>query len=259
METIIGIQTASDSNVIKAYYSSGTLEDTYPAFNGKGKYMSNPIRAEIMGGSYGAEDFCMMAVSNSSANSSLGNMDLSCGSMQKTLYGYKSQQFSMNSPYNISAPINGIFNLNVQSGQFDSSTIDSIDNPSEFLTTYGVIAITSYQNLASLVTGIPADIGLIWATPPSLQQGVLIADDYSDKGRNDIIGMTTTSINYINDGFLNSQATLGDYVLNPCIESATAKENTTIRVTFDVNDIDGDDVEARAWLYYDDAYEQDSG
>lgn len=250
LETVIGSMNGANTFEINLYLSSGSLVDTYPEiYNADGKLISNIMRTNIFQDSIG--DFCVAGYNEG------GYIDFLCGSYS-TSETIHTREFHTSQLYNISLNYT-IFNGLVHSIQAINDTLNSI-NPSEFVTPFGIYEITSYQGAVDQTLGTPSDVTLGFESPYA--SGSILMNDVEKTGYDDMLILTSTNLWYIDDKFVNSQASaLGVLpsviTINPCTTSAWAV-NTSVLVTVSVYDVDNDDVRARAVLYSGTDHEQDS-
>ena len=84
--------------------------------------------------------------------------------------------------------------------------------------------------------------------------------DYDEIGKYDLLGVSPSSLMYIDDSYSNTPAYLiaDSGELDPCV-SRVWLTNTSVLVSFTVGDAESDNVQARVILYEGEAFEQDSG
>ncbi len=120
----------------------------------------------------------------------------------------------------------------------------------EILTGFGVFEFGEQELIGD------SDLTLLWSMPK--QNGAALSVDVEDIGLEDILLATPTRLWYIDDLFINQEAFITDYTINPCI-NVPIQVNTSMTVTITVDDDAGepnDLVQARVFVYYGAANEQ---
>jgi len=242
LDIVIGVNVDDDEFKMYSYKIDGTFLDDYPeVFNADGVLISNVVSGTFFPDSEEGKDFCVLGYIETD-----NHIDLLCASEQKPdiLGFFDSDEF--NSEINTAT-----FNIDdntvqhmIHSGQQSTILIDSVDL-NEVITPYGVFRITSSNDLEQIFGFAYTD-------------GIISSDEYDNSGRSDLIYLTETALIYIDDNFVNSNAEIDGYIINPCIDF-TWKQNTTVGITITPKDSEGDKVQARAILYYGDSNQQDSG
>jgi len=261
-EIVIGIMENSYPNNfrMKSYHYSGSFIDNYPEIQrADGKILSNIIR-----GNYIADDdnaFCVLGY-NDVAN----YLDLLCGSMiTGGLVDNYEYTFKPSNYYNLSSNLTPYFRVihNIDSSREitgGSALLADYDAP-EVLSPFGIISINHKVGLLSEFLYGNCALGncganLSWLNPK--QNIAMISVDAENFGREDLIGITPTNIWYFDDKYINTLPYFSEYTINPCVES-TWKVNTSASISITPLDLDSNNVRARAYLYFNTPYEQDSG
>ena len=246
-EIVIGYMVNANHFQLSMFKANGLLVDDSPfpqIDNGEGLLVSNPILADVFPDT-GREDFCVMGYDNS-----IYQLDIVCGSIAT---GYSPQTNEYTLDIQEYGNITNTFGLNrymIHAVQVDSSYGD------EILTAYGTIQL-DYDSLdISCNLAGECDANLLWEMPDTQKDGSVISVDVQKVGTSDLIVMTSENLWYIDSGFTNSGADIDDYYINPCIDS-TWKVNTSLEVRITPKDVDGNQVQARAILFYGESYAQD--
>jgi hypothetical protein len=239
METVIGMQTSASTFKAYSFKADGSLIDDYPELvTGSGIIVSNPIRAAVMPDSVPqGSDFCVMGYN-------AGDVDLLCASEYRTDYLQpKTEEFDyvLTEDWNVSTTY-GNWERLIHAANYKSELIEGQDL-SEIITAYGVFSL-DYIDLNELL--------LIWPMPQT--KSVVVPVDAEKVGREDLLSLTSANLFYIDDKYSNSEPELSAYSVNPCI-TATWKLNTTAEVVVKIEDVDSNNVRARAFLYYGTPYQ----
>ena len=274
-ETWIGSMVDDNEFRLYKFDFGDPTPETFPklGFDSDGIIISNVF---IVNGALdgSGRDFCVMG-QTPLGTGSVGEDDqitVLCGSEINTIGSiippfttdnvqFEFEDYSETFEFNISLELDNWF---ISTHSVDFAQEDSPDS-NEILTSYGVFDLDT--DSCSTITA-NCDLNLIYDNPET--DGYSIAVDYEDVGLVDIIHMTSTQLNYIDDLFTNSQVnrfcgepesvtgTCSEYEANPCLDS-TWKINTSFAISITPKDFDNDQVSARVILYADDDNEQDSG
>lgn len=235
-EVVYAVANDADEFRIVEVRSNGDTETFSELGNAEGSLISNVFKGNFFEGT-GDLDFCAFGF-----NEGEQMLNLLCGS--DLLNDVELYQYDMSGLYNVTV---GDYSntMTVHSVQAAALPLFSGNNRNEILTPYGIFWFLTTDELF-----------LLWENPK--QSGVSIPVDYQDVGMNDIISVTQGNVWYIDDGFTNSPASIEYFNSNPCVEQ-TWKVNTSVQIRMIVSDPDGDLVSARAILYANTSYAQDSG
>lgn len=268
-ETWIGSMVDDNEFRIYKFEFDDATPETFPklAFDSDGIIISNVF---IVNGALDGtgRDFCVMG-QTPLGTGEFGEDDqitVLCASEVNTVGLFDNVQFQFEDysetfEFNISLELDNWF---IGAHSVDMAQTDSPDSD-EILTSYGVFDLDTAS--CSILFG-NCNMNLIFDNTEA--DGISIAVDYEDAGLVDIIHVTETQLNYIDDLFTNTQVsafcgeegsvsgTCSEYEINPCIDS-TWKINTSVSISITPKDFDGDTVSARAIIYQGDTNEQDSG
>lgn len=258
LETIIGYAVSTSEFNMRVYDSAGNSVDVHPlVFNADGEIISNPIKVNAFatnkaGLTDKATDFCIMGQVNSA-----NQIDLLCGSQVSSVNSIDTVEYFFNySNYNISQAYDT--NNNVIHAVKESTLLDDSNNPDEILTPYGIMAFdySTSSCPSQFVILNNYCIKKIFTSP--VDNAAMISVDAENNGLEDLLGLTTTNLYYIDDKFTNSAPTLTHYIINPCLDR-TWQLNTTVSVSLTATDPDLNTVAYRIIGYEGDINEQDSG
>lgn len=248
-EIIIGLMDTSSTFKIYSYDKDCNLIDDYPeTAKGSGILVSNPFRAKIFPDDTSTDGnaFCVMGFDKID-----NNIEIVCGDETTSLIP-ETYTFDWEvSGFNVTAG----YELLTHAVQTDSSLSTENHNPDEILTSYGVFGL-DYSGVLC-VASHDCDMSLIWENPKS--NGVVISADVEYLGFEDLLVLQSNNIWYIDDGYTNNQAYLGDGEINPCVVDNVIKTNTTVQVQYQVLDVEGDTVNTTTIIYYGTPYNQSSG
>ena len=131
----------------------------------------------------------------------------------------------------------------------------------EFITPFSIISLNGYWCWESVI-GITQNnlIEIVDFGDTPLDNYAFQTVDYDEIGKLDIVGTSPTSLVYIDDAYSNTApyivADSGE--LDPCV-SRVWLTNTSVLVSFAIQDNDDDEVQAGVKLYSGEAFEQDTG
>lgn len=239
-EIIFGYKTDSSHFKIRAYRGSGVELFTVPSLfdNANGEFMSNPFVTSayvetglrdvcVFGYDFGGEIFELLCTSREGGVSTrYYEYDLTGEEFNLTRNGYLYSEIS------------------------HSFEADEYNDVLEVLNSYGVWELDTDSCDSVVLVGDVCDMSIVFPNPLEAETS-FIPSDYQGVGFEDLIGITSNGIFYIDDQFVNSQAYFtGDYEINPCMKSQSAKTNTTVEITFTVDDVNGDNVNVTGILYF---------
>lgn len=245
LDLVIGVN--SNSNEFKMYSyrwvgNSLSFYDDHPEiFQADGIIISNPILANIFEDT-GINDYCVMGFTTNNATDLLCASDMTSDTPQTresrtanfTNFFIPQSSTAQNIIHSIQAK------TNIENGQ----------DISEILTPFGVYSIESCS--------IFGNCNLILEYPLTYTDGIASYGRLTDKPYLDLIYTKANNVYVIDDKFINSNAKIDEYTINPCISSVW-KQNTTAEISITPRDSDGDAVRARMVLYADSENIQDSG
>ena len=180
-------------------------------------------------------------------------VEIMCGSSDSSEF-YDTRIFDLRVPYNLSIS-NITWNTLIHSTQSIPDTYNSI-NPSEIVLPFGVWELTSFQTSIQEGLCTPSQMDLITTNSgfENPQQSTSsIIDDVYNNGYGDILSLTNTNLWYFGSGFINSNAYISDFTLNP---DGIIKVNQTPIITLEVTDLENDNIESNIIAYYGDSNEQ---
>lgn len=288
LQTVIAYMKERDSIEMKAFNPDSSALDTFPASGfGDGFLISDIFRVDaFVDGktsiSNKAVDFCVAgftsqeSTSNACGNDYNGEDLTSCASLlcaskigfvTKNFLDWDSAEYvlPLNNLYNISTSSN-MHNTIVHSGQMNGNGVTS-----NVIWTYGVSSFSEGNCEDGLTTKPICYIGTDYNI--SKQNGIVVPVDAQNNGKNDLLVQQQTSLWYLDDGFTNHPAqefcttnTTSNYTctgwqLSPCTTNGAWQINTTVLATITPKDLDtnpADTVRARAIIYYNSVYAQDS-
>lgn len=269
LETVIAGEVSSGGFEMDMYDQNGARLDEWPdditLNNADGTLISNPFRADALEED-GRRDFCVLG-----ANPAGDEINILCGSVAHSvdcLPGWFIGEWvlgdlcdftifdSIEIPFNISGG-NRDYHIMAHAAQFED-----VDTPGfgvggdldEIITSYGIVKLV-YEELDSTNE-------LLFTT--GVGDAVVYAIDLMGSGLADLIALSNTNLFVINDGYENEPATIRSVTTNPCIQNVL-KQNTTVQVTFEVDDQsttvvdEHDQVSGRIIAYAGEGNEQDSG
>lgn len=243
-EIVIGIAQDEQSNnvhdfkIITFDYTLSFLDDYPEGSNIEGGSMSNIIKTKCFPSATN-DDFLGIVYNNSQTGT---EERIICGSDQNKYEGYETITWDITTN---NASINRGSEELIHSIQTDTGQ-------EEILTTYGIYQLSTSS--CDIFNVCDADLIYEWTD----QNYALFPIDYENEGYDDIFGIGNSTLKYYNDAFVNTNAEINGHVFNPCARLSTVKVNETLRISIEVVDIDDDDVQARAIIYYGESNEQDT-
>lgn len=261
-EIVIGYMQDTDEYKIHLWKANGDFIDDYPEVSqADGVILSNPMILNALGDNN--KDFCVFGYESADQE-----LDLLCGSESNAhislgiSYESIEYKYDYTGMFNISTSFQAYENL-AHAVQTSSETTSSSHlgqnniNLDEVLTSYGVFSLDPDDNFGTLEVPPRRSLVLIYQMP--VDHLAPIMSDAENVGLADIIGVSSTNLWYIDDGFSNEGAQIDGYVINPCIDGVW-KQNTSVGVQITVvDDSNLDDVSARATLYYGSTKNRTSG
>lgn len=234
-----------------SYQYTGSQIDTYPEIQtADGRILSNPMRMNAFPDT-SSTDFCTLGFKQDD-----NILDLICASMLTGATPQTEEFMLSNSGLENYTSSYQNFNAITHSVS-DASDLTDGNNLDEILMTYGTFSLIWDEDITpfNLLDG---DNSLLteWVNP--LQGGTLLQIDAQGVGKDDIIGMTPTNLWYFDDGFVNENAAIDFYQVNPCIDR-TWKLNTSVNIQLRAIDPEDNAIQYKAILYDGDANELDSG
>jgi hypothetical protein len=251
-EIIIGTAVNSDSFKLFSYNYAGVKIDEYPEItDGEGILVSNPVIMSAFPDSSRIEpsDFCVLGFESTD-----NTIDLLCASEGTGIFGLdKSTTFSWDVPAGSLMPSNvSTFDISLMATQQLYETTDNV-NLDEIASMYGIFKLdfTAFDELELLYE--------------LHNPGSIIVTDAENVGATDLLVLDTNILYYIDDGYTNNPVNEMNYVVNPCIEQTWKVSNASgdgvtreVFVSILPTDAEGDMVSAKAILYADSPYEQES-
>lgn len=265
-ELVIGIVDYPNTNFkMYSYTSAGVFIDDYPEIvTAEGLFMSNVFRANVFPDT-GAEDFCVMGYSSDDTEYG-SEIDLLCGSILTGAVP-ETEEFHYTLPaYNLSISAADMYENKAwlthaapyRSAIETASGVGSA-NLDEVVTSLGIFYLDWAGGLLGANSLEPVYLF------PNTVQGAAVPVDVQGYSKSDVLITTANNIYYVDDGFSFSGCALAT---NPCIRSGSSidpspesviKQNSSLRVTLVLSDIDGDKVAGRVVIYDADSNVQDSG
>lgn len=132
---------------------------------------------------------------------------------------------------------------------------------SEYLTPYGVMSV-DYDSCENEQWLRPTECDLVIDYELPSGHLAVVASDFDGIGYDDIVGMSSDSLWYFDDGFSNTNCDAQDCInqitISPCNGSVWLW-NTSVSMTVKVIDVNDDDLSVRAVLYEGESFAIDSG
>jgi len=255
-EIVFAFQKDADEYKMVSYRASGAQLDDYPEIqDADGVLVSNIMQADAdISVSTTGTSFCVAGY-----NSVAHQLEILCGSHNTGLAVQSLEFFYDSSAWNITA--SGMQQL-THSGEFFSDTQSSSFgtlNPSEFITPYGILT-PNFTNGGLFTTCTSLGFcGLQLRDEMPAQRLAVTGADFGN-GRADLVGLSSTSLYYIDDGYINldcsAENCFSTYSINPCIDSGSLQQNTSVQIQIVPQDADDDLMQARATLYLGETAEQ---
>lgn len=252
LDVAVGFMISSNDFKIHLFDSGANFIDDFPKVqNGEGQLVSNVFKANVFDDTADV-DFCVLGYEETAEL-----LNLICGS-QQTTHLFKTWEWD----YDIGEiPLAIRHNISFDYGDITilTHTVNNKNNPigandiDEILTSYGVFSLSE----TTLSFG---DMNLIYSNPiqlPNRDAIMIQAGSENNIIYDDILALTSSNLWYIDDGFINSQARITSYTINPCLDGVW-KINTSLEITITAEDIDGDNIQAKAILYKGNTNEQAS-
>ena len=243
-EVVIGVNNDLDEFKMYSFTKSGVTIDDYPeVFLADGVLLSNPFIATAIS-EHGEDnsDFCVLGYTEDR------KLDLLCASEFMTEFFGTGNSKEYITDNNNSFAIQNTNQTLIYGTQMYNGLTNG-KNLIEIITPYGVYVIDESNEKLIPIYGIDYNVG------------TLISNDVENVGFADLIYLTKNALIYIDDKFVNTNAQIDGYSINPCTEQIW-KVNTTASISITSIDDEGDNIQTRAILYYGDVNEnitQDSG
>jgi hypothetical protein len=240
---------------IYAYEEDGDYIKKFPELTqGDGVIISNIFKANAFPDT-GQTDICGLGFDSADTE-----LSMVCGSLLTTEFWkareFKARNVTMNNYFDVNSSF-GKYEQITYAGQHSSDTYEGT-NIDEIVTTYGTFRLD--WDCTYNILNVPFQLCLTQLWTNAEIHGTMLPMDLEQNGINDMIMVTDFNLWYIDDGFVNDNAQIDEYSINPCLD-AVWKQNTTVGVQIKAIDPESDNVQARAILYYGDALNrtQDSG
>ena len=260
LETVIAFMDEYDNFKMHVYSGTGTSEssaffDDYPeASTATGQLISNPVKMNAFPEEKQADlssDFCVLGYNNE-----IQEVDLNCGSIVSTwgLLNFETIEYHADVVYNVSGTY-PLYNTLIHASQHDVTEFEG-NNMDELINSFGVWRLNPTD---TITTGcwVTSDCNMSIIFSNAKDDAVVISVDAEKVGQDDLIIQQDSNLWYADDEYENSPATISGYSVNPCLEGAW-KQNTSVNVNIEVDDVDENSVGARAILYNGYDYKQDS-
>lgn len=234
-EFVFAVATSTTEFKMYSYKNDGTFIDDYPELTqANGNIMSNVMLFDSFEGTTDS-NFCVAGYSVSA-----NELNLVCGSTQNTPNTREYEYSGINSLFVVN---DSYQNYNPLSHAVQYSQVKYIGfNFNELITPYGVFSLDANAGIFD-----PTKLNLEYLNTKG--DGVIVPSDFSNVGLEDLIFMNNKNIYLIEDNFENTKGKITKVQLNPCIEKATAKQNTSLNVQVTVEDVEGDNVFTEITVY----------
>ncbi len=232
-EFAVGYLDDDDEFKLRIYQRDGTLLDTYGAADGR--IISNPFLLTLFLSS--GSTVCVAGYDGVT-----DELDVLCGHQiggDEEIWEYDAAGL-----WDIAAGTE--YEMAVHSLE----TLTQFPSQNEILTSFGVFSFGPEEFIGD------SDLTLLWNMPK--QNGAAVSVDVEEIGIEDILLATESRLWYIDDLFINSEAFITNYTINPCV-NVPIQLNTSMTVTVSVDDADAepnDLVQARVFVYYGEANQQ---
>lgn len=261
-----GLQTFK----IWVFDSAGNMKDDYPEItSADGTILSNAVKMSAFQDS-DDDDICVMGYDYAD-----GQIDLLCGTEDTQDGLWEHVEFHMNTTTagwdlapatsNSQHPSSFIH----ASQQIQEETVWSgfTQNFKEIVTGYGVLKLLNkhIEGADSVSCSTPfinnCHLTSVWVS--SYENSIIYPIEFEDiDSKADLIVKQYNALRYIDDGYSKSScdeySCLTEYTINPCID-ATWQINTSLEVTVQTADIDGDLVSVNVILYEGSTNEHETG
>jgi len=258
-QTFVALQTQTNNFKIFSYDADSSLIDEFPTiFDGDSTLISNVIKGNFFPDT-GDNDFCAIGYEETDQLLDIVCASLLTGEKNGILAGTKSYEINVTLAFNISQALNGVTHVIGHASDHDDEQFACLDttcspkNLDEIVSAYGIYKIRFENAICDVVGSCEAEE--VFANPAS-QSGALLSHDVQQTGEDDLLLLTDTNIFYYDSLFSDqpSAIDLASIKINPCIDIGAWQINTSLSLSFKVNDQDPllkDNVGARAILYAD--------
>lgn len=260
-ETIIGIQKDVNEFAMFSYLASHSALDRYPEIqDADGVMISNVMGANTDYSNPGEFNTFCVAGYNTDAH----QLEILCGSPNTLLVTQTLEFFYDAADFNITPDRYRIHSLTHSGDYFDYFHHSGYDpfNPDEFITPFGILT-PNYNNTGIFATcTFLGFCGLDSQYDFGVNNLTLTGADFNATGAADIIGLTDTKLYKFSSGYDNvqcdSETCFNSYTIDPCLNQ-TWERNTAVEITIKPQDVELNNMQARAILYYGSDNAMDSG
>ena len=252
LETVIGFGinvAGNDEFKMRSYRPNGDTIATYPNnCNADGVILSNIVMGDFYANT-GDTDFGVLGFKpdTNTLDFLVANEETPPASILFGLINISSEEFIYDYTLNPQT-YNITFNNDLWINSIHASNQDSDPDTDELVTPYGIFDLDTPDKGDFSGCTSNSNLDLIFEQP--FPDGVVLMDDFGGLGNSDMLVMTLGNLFYLNDGFINSPGEITTVNVNPC-NNGVWKLNTTVQVTVQVEDFDGDWTGARTELYAD--------
>lgn len=245
LEFAVGYPADEDETAVVILDGHGSSVNSFPLINfPTGEVISNLIFGTFFTDvSSAGHDLCLMVYEMSQ-----NQIKLFCGSEFWNAPFKNSDEFVMSLRGNVSTDIHQYSSI-LHSVQAVDNTNDGVD-PYEVATSYGIFKLEEETSF------IDAELTQVYDF--DADNSTLIPLDYDDNGLADMIFLYPFAGEHLDDQYTNEGCKWNDYTTNPDYRYVW-KNGTDVTISVEVSDAEGDDCQIRGFLYYDEAYVQDSG
>ncbi len=251
LETIMGVGISSNDFVMFTIATDGDTE-RFPNIllgNSEGTIISNPFRMNAFDDSPNtanpsAVDFCILG------HDAAGNtLDLLCASKLRTgFFSADSTDYEFDVEVGFILPEDNSVDYvpMAHSGEFQDFKGEGMDaNLDELVSTYGIFRLNNPT--------VGFDFLDKQFQNPITNASVIMVD-LEGNGRNQMVMCSETNLIVLNDRFVNTGGRIVDpSTIKPCPNTtwklSTENDTNLVFISFTVDDLDGDDVSARATIY----------
>lgn len=236
---------------------SGALgvDSIYPSSAITGQYVSNPIIADCFqkdtSGTFSDKAGIMSMVWDLQDGTGYNELGICVNKYDSLgILGFNSETYNIDDTEWL-LNISGAYETFIHAIESDGET------GSEIVTTHGVYSLNDVHCSSTFaVCNSATGLELLWHN--SLSNNTIVPFEITNNGFSDMAVLRPNNVHYLDDAFVNSNAQIDGFCINPCAGLSTVKQNETISVTITPKDADSDTVRAGYTLYNNDVNSQDS-
>lgn len=232
-EILFGLQDDLNEFIIYEMNSAGVFQDRFPEVSeADGVMISNLAKGSFFSEDNG-DSVCVLGF-----ETAVSELNLYCANKNAGLTPETRGHFiALASGLNFTSDF-GEYNTLIHSVQYSNILTDNQDL-NEVLSSLGTLKIQESTCLFG-ICDLERTFNLE-STPDG--DNVIIPIDLEDTELDDLLMTTSTNIIYLDDGFSKSPSQITSYTLNPCLIDSVVQLNSSVQVSIEVTDNNGENVD----------------